>query len=104
MLLAHDDRRRLDAVRREHSRANTRTVTGDDRKVRAELGDPRGDAGGPESLRRGNAHTSTPANRRPAVSSQPSAMFAFCTAFPAAPLPRLSIAHATIVRPVVRSS
>ena len=47
-------------------------------------------------LRGGDAHTSTPVRRRPAVSSSPSARFAFCTALPAAPLPRLSIAQTTI--------
>ena len=97
VLLADDDRRRLDAVRREHRRADALAVAGDEREVGAELADPRGDAGGPEALRGGDAHTSTPASRSPAVSSKPSATFAFCTALPAAPLPRLSIAQTTIV-------
>ena len=46
---------------------------------------------------------STPASRSPAVSGRPSARFAFCTAWPAAPLPRLSIAQTTIRVPVARS-
>ena len=60
---------------------------------------PACDAGGDEPLRGGDAHTSTPASRRPAVSGRPSARFAFCTAWPAAPLPRLSSAQTTIAGP-----
>ena len=44
----------------------------------------------------GDAHTSTPESRSPAVSGRPSARFAFCTACPAAPLPRLSSAQTTM--------
>ena len=51
----------------------------------------------------GDAHTSTPVRRRPAVGSRPSARFAFCTAWPAAPLPRLSSAQITIAVPVAPS-
>src|SRR5438552_144047 len=100
VLLADDDRRRLDAVRREHSGADARAVGHDEREVGAELADARGDAARLESRRRGDAHTSTPARRRPADSSKPRTTFAFCTALPAAPLPRLSIAQTTTARPV----
>src|SRR5580765_2719794 len=104
MLLAHDHRGRLDAVGGEHARADAVTVAGDERKIGAELADARSHAARGEALGGGHAHTSTPASRRPAVSSRPRATLAFCTALPAAPLPRLSIAHTTIARPVARSS
>src|SRR5204862_4121747 len=104
MLLAHDDRRRLNAVRREHPGADARPVPGDECEVGTELADPGRDSAGLEALRCGDAHTSTPARRRPAASSKPRTTLAFCTALPAAPLPRLSIAQTTTARPVDRSS
>ena len=66
------------------------------------------DAARDEALRRGDAGAAAirrapRERRRPAVSGKPSARFAFCTAWPAAPFPRLSIAQMTIVRSVARS-
>ena len=70
----------------------------DDGEVLRRAPDARVDAGGGEALGGGDAHTSTPASLSPAVSGSPSARFAFCTAWPAAPLPRLSSAQTTIDR------
>ena len=95
MLARHDDRRRQQAVRREHRRTGRGHERAHEREVApAALADA--------AVRRRSATkplaavtliTSTPASRRPSVSSRPSARFAFCTAWPAAPLPRLSIAQ-----------
>src|SRR5205814_2621687 len=57
-----------------------------------------------ETVSRRHAHTRTPVSRSPRVSSRPSARFAFWTAWPAAPLPRLSSAQTTIAFSVARSS
>ena len=63
--------------------------------------DPRLDARGDEALGGGDAHTLHPVRAAgPSVSGRPSARFAFCIAWPAAPLPRLSSAATTIVRPL----
>ena len=103
MLLRDDDRRGQHLVDGEHRRADRRHGRADDGEIEPLAPDARGDAGGDEALGRGDAHTSTPASRSPAVSGRPSARFAFCTACPAAPLPRLSIAQTTIRVPVARS-
>ena len=73
-----------------HERAHEREV------ALAALADARSARRRDEALGGGDAHTSTPASRRPSVSSSPSARFAFCIACPAAPLPRLSSAQITI--------
>ena len=98
--LRHDDRRRLHAVLRPHRGAGAVAERADHGEVlllapNACMHPRRG-----EALRCGDAHTSTPFSRNPAVSSRPSARFAFCTAWPAAPLPRLSSAQMTIEVPV----
>ena len=74
----------------------------DEREVlAARAADPRVHARGDEALAAAvTLIPSTPVSRSPAVSSRPSARFAFCTAWPAAPLPRLSSAQMTIVVPV----
>src|SRR5581483_7157026 len=104
MLLRDGDRRGLDAVGREHPGARRGQERADERHVPPRLADAGVDAGCGEALRGGHAHTSTPLRRRPAVSSRPSARFAFWSAWPAAPLPRLSRAQTTTVRPVARSA
>ena len=64
--LRDDDRRGLDAVGREHRRADRRRESsGRARGPSSRLPDARADAGGDEALRRGDAHTSTPVSRRP---------------------------------------
>src|SRR5207237_2096778 len=90
--------RSLHVVAGEHRRANSRRERAHNREVLALApADPDGDPRRSESLRGRNAHTRTPSSRRPAVSGSPRARFAFCTAWPAAPLPRLSIAQITTV-------
>ena len=84
---------------REHRRADGGDGRADDGEVEPLAPDARVDARGREPLRGRDAHTSTPDSRSPAVSGRPSARFAFCTAWPAAPLPRLSSAQTTIARP-----
>src|SRR5690606_21636281 len=64
-----------------------------------------GHAGGPEPGRRGHpwvhraGHGATPSAVKPAVSASPSIRLAHCTAWPAAPLTRLSRALTTMIRP-----
>ena len=96
MLLRDDDRRREHLVDGEHRRPDGGHGRADDGEVEPLAADARVHAGGGEPLRGGDAHTSTPESRRPAVSGRPSARFAFCTAWPAAPLPRLSSAQTTM--------
>src|SRR5215813_6709837 len=50
------------------------------------------------------AHGATPLADRPAVSGRPSIRLAHCTACPAAPLPRLSSALTTTIRPLSEST
>ena len=50
----------------------------------------------------GDAHGATPISVSPAPSGRPRARLAFCSAWPAAPLTRLSIAETTTARPAVR--
>ncbi len=62
-----------------------------EREVRVtRLLDPGGQAGGDEPGRGRDAHGNSPAWGSPSPSGQPSAMLAHCTAWPAAPLTRLS--------------
>ena len=63
---------------------------------------PGDDAGRAEARGCGDAHGATPIAVRPAPSSRPSARLAFCSAWPAAPLPRLSMARRP--RPRARSA
>ena len=100
MLARDDDGRRLHAVRGEHPGAGRGHERAHEREIDAVLADAAVHGAGDEALGGGDAHTSTPARRRPAVSSRPSARFAFWIAWPAAPLPRLSSAQTTIVVPV----
>ena len=104
VLLRDDDRRRLDAVGREHRRPGRGGERANHREVGLRLADPAVDAAGDEAPGCGHAHTSTPPSRRPAVSSRPSARLAFWIAWPAAPFPRLSSEQTTIARPVAWSS
>jgi hypothetical protein len=97
-------RRRLHAVRGEHRGSDRRRGRAHEREVRHFAPDAAVDARGNEAPRGGDTHTSTPCSRSPSVGSSSSARFAFCTAWPAAPLPRLSIAQTTIVCRVERSS
>ena len=101
-----DDGRGLDPVPRPHRAPHRRHERPDDRDVRLSgRPDPRRDARSREPLWRGDGHqTSTPESRSPAVSGWPNRRLTFCTACPAAPLPRLSSAQITIVRSVWRSS
>ena len=77
-----------------------RAVVDDQREIGAAAGpDAGGDPGGPEAPGGGDAHGATPSALRPAVSGRPRTRLAHCTAWPAAPLPRLSIALQTTTRP-----
>ena len=98
---APDDRRGLDPVAGEDGGGGVRRpVVDDERDVGLAGGlEAGGDPGGPEARGGGDAHGATPAMLRPAVSARPSAMLALCTAWPAAPLLRLSIALTTMTRP-----
>ena len=78
--LRDDERRREDAVSREHRRADGGRRRADDGEIEVRAADARVHAGRDEALRGCDAHTSTPARRSPAVSSRPSARFAFCIA------------------------
>src|SRR5699024_2743009 len=65
---------------------------------------PGSDPGGPEALRGGNAHGATPSRGKPRVSGQPHARFIDCTAAPAVPLTRLSMAQTLTTRPALSST
>src|SRR5206468_1711352 len=93
----------LDAVLRPHRGARSGCDRAHEREVSLLAPDPGVDARGDEAGGGRHAHTSTPWSRSPAVEPSPSARFAFCTACPAAPLPRLSSAQTTIVVPVASS-
>src|SRR5690606_29834149 len=96
---------------REHGRGDVLgPVVDDERQVgtarRLETG---GDAGGAEALRAGDGHASsdqgaTAVVGRPSVSGRPSARFIDCTAPPAVPLTRLSIAQTVTTRPALAST
>src|SRR5690606_3910577 len=94
------------AVAREHGgRDVERPVVDDERDVlRARGLEPGRDAGGAEPLRGGDGHGATPSVVRPAVCGRPSAMFMDCTAAPAVPLTRLSIAVTVTTRPAAWST
>src|SRR5205814_6089856 len=105
VLARDDDGGRDEAIRGEHACPGRRRQRADEREVETVLlADPAMDAARDEALRRGDTHTRTPARRRPRVSSSPSARFAFWSAWPAAPLPRLSSAQTTTACPVAASS
>src|ERR1700730_4585613 len=96
MLLGDRPRRRLHPVDREHRGAGRPRTRADDGQIRPVAADAAVHAARDEALRGGDAHTSTPDSRSPSVGSSPSARLAFWTAWPAAPLPRLSSAQTTI--------
>ncbi len=109
MLARDDDRRRLHAVRGEHAGARGGLERADEREVAAAvLADAAVDAARRRSpLAAVTLMTQTELRCElggRAVSSSPRARFAFCSAWPAAPLPRLSSAQTTTARPVARSS
>ncbi len=105
-LLRPQHRRRLDPVAGEHAGGGVvRAVVDHQRDVARAAGlQPRGHPRRSEAHRRGHAHGAIPSTDRPVVSGRPSMMLAFCTAWPAAPLPRLSIALVTTMRPESRST
>src|SRR5260370_30334641 len=105
-LLRPQHRRGFDPVGGEHSRDGAgRPVVDDHGHVPAAGGlQPGGDAGGPEPYGGRNAHGATPWVDRPAVSGRPSMRLAAWTAWPAAPLPRLSRAATTTARPACASA
>src|SRR5439155_7557442 len=99
-LPAPPHRRRLYPVGGEHrGRVEPRTVVDDERHVPACRLEPGGNASEAET-----PHGATPCAVRPAVSGRPSIRLAHCTACPAAPLPRLSIAAITMIRPLSPST
>ena len=105
-LLRPQHRRGLETVRRKHCCSDVgRPVVHDDGDIglagRLNTG---GHAAGSKTLRRCDTHGATPLLVRPAVSSSPNMRFAFCSAWPAAPLPRLSIALTTTMRPACSSN
>ena len=98
---APEHRRGLDPVAGEHGR---RVVAGpvvdDEGHVGPAAGlEAGGGTGGAEAGGGGDAHGATPATGRPSVSGSPRARFAHCTAAPAVPLVRLSMAATTTTRP-----
>src|SRR5579864_8694971 len=98
MLAADLQTRRLHLVAREHRRTHRGQGRAHDREIAPlAAADADGDTRRLEAFGSGDAHTRTPCSRSPAVSGRPKARFAFCTAWPAAPLPRLSIAQITTV-------
>src|SRR5207248_4522518 len=103
-LLGPQDGCGLDPVARHDSgRGKCRPVVDHDRDVGIAVRlQPGSYPGGAEACRRRDAdvHGATPSALRPAVSGKPSIRLAFWTAWPAAPLPRLSIAAMAIARPV----
>src|SRR5215469_1267102 len=105
-LLAPQHRRRLHPVGGEHAGCGrARPVVDDDSDIRAaRLLDAGRDTGGAEALRAGDAHGATPIVVSPAVSASPSMRLASWIAWPAAPLPRLSMAATAIARPARRSA
>ncbi len=101
----------LDPVGGEDAGRGERGAVVDDQgEVRGAGGlDPGGDAGRPEAQGRGHAdvlvvgHGATPFTGRPSSSGRPRAMFMLCTAPPAVPLTRLSIALIATIRPAAPS-
>src|SRR5690606_24251975 len=84
--------RRLHEVRRADERPGQRVGRVDEPQVAApRLLDAGGDAGQLEPP--WGPHGHTPSRRSPAVSGKPCATLKACTAWPAAPLPRLSMAQ-----------
>src|SRR5699024_3769377 len=65
---------------------------------------PGGDTGGSKDLRGGDGHGATPSRGRPRVSGQPHARFIDCTAAPAVPFTRLSMAQTLTTRPALSST
>ena len=65
VLAVHGQARGLYAVPAPHGGADGRGRRARDREVELRVSDPRVDAGGDEALRSGDAHTGTPARRRP---------------------------------------
>src|SRR5450631_2981531 len=105
-LLRPGHRRSLDAIAGEDAGASTkRPVVHHHRNVSAATRlDSGGDSCGPKALGCGHAHGATPATGSAVSSASPSAMFAFCRAWPAAPFVRLSSADTTTTRPACSSS
>ena len=100
VLLRDDDGCGVHAVLRPHGGAGRGRSRADDREVLSSLADLRVHTRGEKPLAAVTLIRSPPFSRSPAVSSSPSARLAFCTAWPAAPLPRLSSAQTTIAVPV----
>ena len=102
-LLGPQHRRGLDPVGGEHPGGGVpRPVVDDQGHVGRAAGlEPGGDAGGPEAAGAVTLMARIPSAARPVVSGRPSIRLAHCTAWPAAPLPRLSIALTTMTRPGV---
>src|SRR5699024_7142032 len=65
---------------------------------------PGGDTGSSEALRGGDGHRATASEGRPRVSGHPHARFIDCTAAPAVPLTRLSMAQTLTTRPALSST
>ena len=105
MPLRDDHGGREHAIRRPHRGTDGRLDRAHEREIEARPPDAGADPRRHEAARSGDAHqTRTPESRRPVVSSSPKRRLTFCTACPAAPLPRLSSAQRTIASPVRRSS
>ena len=99
-------RRSLDAVHGPHRSADRRSRGADESDVRPLAADPGVDAGREEARAAGRSQkkTSTPESRKSSRSRRSRrAVGCSVPAWPAAPLPSLSIAQTTIVRPVSRS-
>ena len=107
-LAAVEDGRGLHLVAREHARHGRRLRgrRGDDREIQLLRLQAAVDAGGDEAPRGGHAaaHGNTGPAWRPVVSGRPSITFMFCTACPAAPLTRLSMAENVTASPRSRST
>src|SRR5690606_506818 len=105
-LLRPKDRVGLGTVRREYGGCGVRrSLVDHERDVEpARSLESCGNACGRETLCCCHAHGATPSICRPAVSGRPSATFIDCTAAPAVPLTRLSMADTTTTRPTDSST
>ena len=97
---------RAESVEREHAgRAVERPLIDDQGEILLALdgGDARRDARGAESFGECDTHGATPIFVSPLSSGSPSATFSDCTAWPAVPRFRLSMAAKAMRRPACRS-
>src|SRR5262249_29875658 len=105
-LLRPQHRRGLHPVGGEHPGGGTKKPVVDDHGDVTNAGElePSRHPSGTKPQRSGNAHGETPCWDKPTVSGRPSMRLAAWTAWPAAPLPRLSRTATTTARPACTSA